>query len=403
MIDDTEILVGFGADLLIFRCGSDCLFIEFQCFLRILFFLLRFQTVIVKFDRSRILVFPAFFRGGNFLRRHFRIVWELNILRGEGSRSGKEQPEKKHGSCRGSVHSLFRKTEPDAKQEECSGKRINRTLDRAGLFTAVDFLFCKFLNARLQLFQTRIGRRGTHVNPSGFLGKNTESAFVQRAFHDIALGVLKRMKSALSVGNLNQRRLGWIADTCDKQRNFEFDDFTDSLAGIPVKLVAVGDQENGAMRGFRGAETVDRRGKRLFNIGASDGNRIRIKVVKGCEETGLVNGERAFQKSLPGKGNESETVAGVHLYKFTDKPFRMFKARGAHILCKHASRGVENHHDIASLSGIRLDADAPGRTRRRSKKKNQSACKQNRPPETACFRGGSIRRVIRAFPQKTLQ
>ena len=403
MIDHAEILVGSGADFLIFRRSPDCLFIELQCFLRILFFFLRFQTVIVKINGSRIPVHSFFLRHGSLLLWRFLTVRELGILRGKGGGSGKEQSEKKHGLRRGSVHSLFRKTEPDAKQEKRSGKRINRTLNRTGLFPAVDFLFRKFLNACFQLFQPRIGRRGTHINTAGFLSKGAETALIQRAFHDIALRVLECTKPALFVGNLNQGRLCGIADTGNEQRNFEFDNLTDRFAGIPVKFIAVRNQENGAVGSFRGTEAVNRRGKSLFDIGAAYGNRICAEIVKRSQKTGLVNGQRTFKKSLSGKSDEPETVAGVHLYKFTDKPFRMFQARRAHILRKHAPRGIEYHHDVASLPGVRLNAHSPGRARRRDKKKNQGTCKQNRSPETAYFRCGGIRRIFRTFSKKTLQ
>ena len=202
---------------------------------------------------------------------------------------------------------------------------------------------------------------------------------------------------------MNQGRLCGIADTGNEQRNFEFDNLTDRFAGIPVKFIAVRNQENGAVGSFRGTEAVNRRGKSLFDIGAAYGNRICAEIVKRSQKTGLVNGQRTFKKSLSGKSDEPETVAGVHLYKFTDKPFRMFQARRAHILRKHAPRGIEYHHDVASLPGVRLNAHSPGRARRRDKKKNQGACKQNRSPETAYFRRGGIRRIFRTFSKKTLQ
>ena len=390
MMKDTEILIGFRTDFPVVSGASDRLFITRQSLLRVFFLGLRLQPFVVEFHRRGI-GFLLDGRRRGLLSGGSRFgTRKRRILRAEGMQSGEKKAEKKETSSRRRAHPLFRETEPEAEKQERSRERIDGPLDRTRLLAAVDLLSGELPDARFKTAEPGIGRCGPDIDSAGFLRKGAQGALVERTLHRISLRILQRAESAVFRRDLNQRRLGRIADAGDKKRNLQFDDLADSLAGIAVQLVAVGNEKNRAMGGLRRTEALDSRGKSLFNIGAADGNRIGGKIVERSQETGLVNGQRAFEKRLPGKGDQPETVTGIAFHQLADQPFGVFEPGGPHILGKHAARRVEHHHDVASLPRIGLNADAPGRTRRRNKKKNQRTGENHGAPETAVSGHGGV-------------
>ena len=106
---------------------------------------------------------------------------------------------------------------------------------------------------------------------------------------------------------------------------------------------------------------------------------------------------------MSGEGDESETVAGILLRELARKPFGVFEAGGADILCEHTFRGVENDHQVVSLSGIGKNAHSPRRACGGDEKKEQRGGQDGGAPESEGGRNGNIARVVRTFAEERFQ
>ena len=84
-----------------------------------------------------------------------------------------------------------------------------------------------------------------------------------------------------------------------------------SFGAFPGQLITVGDQNDSPMRGFRGPESADRFRQCLLDIGAAHGDRIDRKFIHTLQKTGLVDGQRTFQKRFAGKRDQAEPANAI--------------------------------------------------------------------------------------------
>ena len=404
MIQDAEILRGSGPD---FGGGigrGDHLFIQLNGFRRILFLGLRFQSEIEQFFRRKVrrLFFLLFFNRGLRFFLFLRLV--RHGLRGHGEgQSGQAADQQEPGRGAGGEIPAFPQQQPETEQDECTKQRIERPFDRTRLFAAVDIVFFQLFDPGFNLLKTGMGGGGTDINAAGFGGQSGQHLFVERHTDHIAAGVFQRLDIALFVAQLHDRGLRRIADAEDEQRDLQLDDPVQRLGTLAGQLIAVGNQDDRPVRGFRCAEPADRFRQRLLDVGAAYRNGIDRKFVHTLQKTGLVDGQRTFEKSIAGKRDQAEPVAGIAGAKLTDQPFGVIEPGRPDILRKHAFGNIEHDHQIASLSVVRQDPRAPGRTCGRRQQQDHGPGKQDRPPEPENRRSVHSGRIIGLLSEKLLQ
>ena len=342
----------------------------------------------------------AFRRGCRFF---FRPALH-GLLRGHSKRqSGQTADQKEPCGRAGGKTPAFPEQEPETKQDECAEQRIERPFDRTRLLAAVDIMLFQLFDPGFDLVEAGMGRGGTDIDTAGSGGQIGQHLFVERHTDDVAAAVFQSLDIAFFIAQLDDRRLRRIADSENKQRDFQLNDPVQRFGTFPGQLIAVSNKNNSPMRGFRSTESADRFRQRLLDIGAAHRDRIDRKFIHTLQKTGLVDRQRTFQKRLAGKCDQAEPVARIAGAELPDQPFGMIEPGRPDILRQHAFGNIEHDHQIASLSAVGEDPGAPGRTCGRCQQQDHGSGKQDRPPEPENRRNVHPARIIGLFSEKFLQ
>src|SRR5207249_5850243 len=81
------------------------------------------------------------------------------------------------------------------------------------------------------------------------------------------------------------------------------------LYRIAAQFLAVGKDDERAIPCCAFAEALHRESNGTGNIGAALGNRFRVQIIDGLNYSIVINRKWGLQKSAPGKGDETDTIA----------------------------------------------------------------------------------------------
>ena len=141
------------------------------------------------------------------------------------------------------------------------------------------------------------------------------------------------------------------------------------------------------MRALCALERLDSLFERELNVGAADGDRVRVEVVDELDETGAVDREGTDQEGFARERDEAEAVARILSYDFAHEPFRVVHAARLHVVGEHAAGDVEQHQQVASVGGVLPDLPSPGRTGRGDRQKQDHEEKQDDAEDAFAARG----------------
>ena len=347
MRNHAEILRDLAANFDIIDSIGESIFIlfhrlgKFSLFLRIDAAIEQFDRIIghrlgVLFSARRLCLSPCGLRNRKLCgKRTIRLGRSVGRSALRTNRQSGNHAEK--NCCRGGAVAdrTLRESKPDQHQQKGDSKRIAETIDWFCCFNALIILRSKSANPFFERVQARISGGRTDIDSAGPFCQRTERGLVQRTVHNIPLIIFQRFESAVSIGDLNDGRLGGIADSGDEERDLPGDDFIDGFSAVALQFVAIGNEHHRAMLRFRRFECLQSRFQGRLNVGASDRNGAGGKLIDRLKETGFIGSQRTFQKGASGEGNQSETIAWIAFHQLPDQPFRMGKTGGLNIFCQH--------------------------------------------------------------------
>jgi len=86
--------------------------------------------------------------------------------------------------------------------------------------------------------------------------------------------------------------------------------------------------------------------ERASDVGAGNWNRLVIHNRQRLLERAVIEREGTLQKSLAGKGNQSDASSAATLDEIHNRQLGPLQSRRTHIRCQHAARTVQKEYDI---------------------------------------------------------
>ena len=352
--------------------------------------LLQLQRLVVSFDRrSRQQFAGRQFRGSFRLRRTGQCRFRRRGRRRNPRQNSQQQPYRHSG--RMIFVRTFGKKEIEEKQHKRRQQEIVEPLDRQSPFAAADRIRRQFPDRAQQCLFAIVGHGAADVDAAGFQGDLFQQRFIELAFDQFA-GTVAFEYGRAATGLRHQRRHVRIAEANDEKRNVLLLQFGQRPAGIAGQLVAVGNQNDGAVIALRRIEGRDGGIQRLFQIGAADRNAVRRQFVDILFKTGFVRSQRTLQKRRTGKSDQTETVAAGFLNQIIDQHPGVRQPGGSDIGGQHALGNVENEQQVAPFAFIGNQALSPPRPGDGDAEQRDDRQQQDETPSPLEFRQMNGRR-----------
>ena len=236
------------------------------------------------------------------------------------------------------------------KKEQRSGnEKPMKFLHGESAFPYTVFGSTKLRNSPLDGGDAGICNAAANIDSARFLSQFFQSRFVKFTGDEFP-GTVPAERSILIGKRSGSIR---VAQTDDKERDIGFFQIFDRPFAVARKFFAVGKKHHGTVAAGSGFKGFGRLEQSPFQVGSAERHAVRIQFIDILVESHRIGSQRAEQKGVPRKGNDTETVALRISDQFPQQELGMFQTARRKIIGKHTSGNVKKHHDIASALLIR--------------------------------------------------
>ena len=185
-----------------------------------------------------------------------------------------------------------------------------------------------------------------NVKSSGLLCDLPEAVFIQTGSNGLPVAIPKKLL-ALRVNRNSGAFL--CADPNSKNANTERGSFLGRRDGVFLKIFAVGQQDQRAIKSFGFTERQLRGMDRGSDIGSAAFDCFCVKLGDCIEDRLIIDGQRSFDLCGPGESDQSNPIAPHRVQDILGGEFCSCQAIGSVICRQHALGGVDRQDDIAAV------------------------------------------------------